>query len=122
MEAKIEEILRDGVTEDEVARAIIRLTDAAELAKDSFQGIARTLGAAVTIGRTAQDVEDWPDRIAAVTVDQVNDAMRAVLSDRGALVSRLLPALVRTPEAQKSEGQKSEAQKPKAQTPLKEKS
>jgi len=99
MEATIDEILRDGVTEDEVARAVIRLTDAAELAKDSFQGIARTLGAAVTIGRSAADVEAWPDRIAAVTVDQVNEALRFVLKDQGALVSKLLPADAPTQEA-----------------------
>lgn len=99
MEATIDEILRDGVTEDEVARAVIRLTDAAELAKDSFQGIARTLGAAVTIGRSAADVEAWPDRIAAVTVEQVNEALRFVLNDQGALVSKLLPADAPTQEA-----------------------
>ena len=100
MEAAVERVLRDGVTEDEVSRAIIRLTDAAELAKDSFQGIARTLGAAVTIGRTAADVEAWPDRIAAVTVDQVNEALRFVLSGKGALISKLLPADAPTLEAQ----------------------
>lgn len=100
MESTIADILRDGVTEDEVARAKIRLVDAAELAKDSFQGIARTLGAAVTIGRTAQDVEDWPDRIAAVTVEQVNAAMRSVLEGQGSLVSKLLPAETETQEAQ----------------------
>ncbi|WP_425403416.1 M16 family metallopeptidase [Hwanghaeella sp.] len=100
MEATVSDIIRDGVTEDEVQRAIIRLTDAAELAKDSFQGIARTLGAAVTIGRTAEDVEAWPERIAAVTVDQVNQAMRFVLQEKGALVSKLLPANAPTQEAQ----------------------
>lgn len=107
MEAKVAEILRDGVTEDEVTRAIVRLTDAAELAKDSFQGIARTLGAAVTIGRSAQDVEDWPDRIAAVTVDQVNEALRFVLAGNGALVSKLLPVEASSQEAQSAAGEKS---------------
>ncbi len=107
MEAKMADILRDGVTEDEVQRAIVRLTDAAELAKDSFQGIARTLGAAVTIGRSAQDVEAWPDRIAAVTVDQVNEAMRHVLTDQGALVSKLLPAAASTQEGETAGKEKS---------------
>lgn len=97
IEAKVDEILESGVSEEDVARAIVRLTDAAELAKDSFQGIARTLGAAVTIGRTVEDVEAWPDRIAAVTVEQVNDALRYVLTSRSAMVSKLLP--LETPES-----------------------
>lgn len=107
MQDSIAGILRDGVTEDEVARAIVRLTDAAELAKDSFQGIARTLGAAVTVGRSAQDVEDWPDRIAAVTTEQVNAALHHVLDGKGALVSKLLPLDADATEAKTSAEEKS---------------
>jgi len=93
METEIADLRENGVTQDEVDRAIVRLTDAAEIAKDSFQGIARTLGGAAVIGLTADDVEAWPARIAAVTRDQVNAALRHVVRDRGAMTTRLLPAV-----------------------------
>ena len=92
MEAEVEKLRRDGVTQDEVDRAIVRLTDAAEYAKDSFEGIARTLGSAAVIGRSPADVEAWPASIAAVTLEQVNAALEYVLAGRGALTTRLLPA------------------------------
>ncbi len=92
MEVEIANLRENGVTQDEVDRAIIRLTDAAEIAKDSFQGIARTLGGAAVIGLTAEDIEAWPERIAAVTRDRINAALRHVLTDRGAMTTRLLPA------------------------------
>ena len=99
MEAAISEIRENGVTQDEVDRAIIRLTDAAEFAKDSFEGVARTLGSAAVIGRTVDDVEAWPERIATVTKEQIDAALRHVLVDQGAMTTRLLPIEERhTPE------------------------
>ncbi|MDJ0685938.1 MAG: pitrilysin family protein [Alphaproteobacteria bacterium] len=91
MEAQIALLRDEGVTEDEVSRAIIRLQDSAELAKDSFRGIARLLGAAATIGRDLDEVEAWPERIGSVTAEDVNAAIQAVLVDAGSLSTRLLP-------------------------------
>ena len=50
-------------------------------------------GAALTSGRTVADVEAWPQRIAAVTVDQVNAAARAVLQPERSTTGLLLPAV-----------------------------
>ncbi len=91
MEAEIERLITEGVSEDDVARAIIRLQDSAEFAKDSFSGIARIFGSAITSGQTIDDIEQWPERIGAVTVDQVNEALRLVLDTDIAMVNRLLP-------------------------------
>ena len=49
------------------------------------------LGQALTNGRTAEDVEAWPERIAAVTVEQVNAAARAVFVLKRSVTGRLLP-------------------------------
>ena len=38
-------------------------------------------------------MESWPDRIAAVTAEQVNAAARAVLLENRSVTGRLLPEL-----------------------------
>lgn len=49
------------------------------------------LGAARAIGRTIEDVEAWPRRIEAVTLDQVIAAARAVIKIETSVTSILLP-------------------------------
>ncbi len=85
------EILEKGVTQEELDNAKRRLQDAAILGRDSFNGGARTLGAALAMGRTVDDVESWPDRIGAVTVEQVAAAARHVLVERQSVTGILLP-------------------------------
>ena len=59
-------------------------------ARDSAGRGARALGAALAAGQTVEDVESWPDRIGAVTVEQVTTALRAVLRGDNALTGVLL--------------------------------
>ena len=92
LDEKIATLLQDGVTEDEVERAKLRLIDGAVFARDSVSGPARIFGAALASGETAKDVEAWPDRIQAVTVEQVNAAARAVIDARRSTTGVLLPA------------------------------
>lgn len=90
--AEVDRALKEGISQQEVDQSIRRMQDSAILALDSLSRPARTLGAALAIGRTIEDVETWPDRIAEVTVDDVNKAARALLSDReSGLVTKLLP-------------------------------
>ncbi|MCG8542738.1 MAG: insulinase family protein [Alphaproteobacteria bacterium] len=88
---EIARLLKDGVTETEVAEAIQRLQDAAIFARDSIRKPARILGSALAIGMTIEDVEKWPERIGAVTAESVNAAARAILSQRGVVTAILLP-------------------------------
>ncbi|MBM3580549.1 MAG: insulinase family protein [Alphaproteobacteria bacterium] len=92
VEAEIAKILANGVDPDEVARAKTRMKAAALLARDSLDTGAQTLGAALALGLTVEDVESWPERIDAVTRDQVNAAARFVLAGSGHVTGRLLPA------------------------------
>lgn len=92
MEAEIARISKDGVSEDEVRRAKTRLKAEVVYARDSLHTAARVLGAALTTGQTVADVEDWPNRIAAITAEQVNAAARAVLNDDASVTGLLLPA------------------------------
>lgn len=91
IDSQIETLLADGVSEDELARAKRRLIDSAVFARDSVSGPARVFGAALASGQTVDDVEAWPARIEAVTVDQVNAAARAVFRPDASTTGILLP-------------------------------
>ncbi len=90
VEAEVAKIVTDGVTAEEVDRAKKRMQASAVYARDSAGRGARALGAALASGQTVEDVEAWPDRIGAVTADQVNAALRAVLKNDGALTATLV--------------------------------
>jgi zinc protease len=90
-EAEIARLLADGATADEVAMAKSMLQAGAAKARDSLSGPAHTIGTALTTGSTVADVEAWPERIGAVTVDAVNAAARAVLRPEGSVSGLLLP-------------------------------
>jgi zinc protease len=92
VEAEVRHVCEDGVTDDELARAKLRLQAATIYALDSLSTGARTIGTALSTGSTVEDVEAWPDRIGAVTTEQIRDAARAVLKDDTAVTSLLKPA------------------------------
>lgn len=91
VEAIIAELIREGVTDDEVARAKRRMQSRAIYARDSAVGGARTLGAALASGQAIADVESWPERIGAVTRKQIFAAARAIFQDKSSVTGMLLP-------------------------------
>lgn len=91
LDAEIETLLRDGVKQDELDRVKGRMVAEAIYARDSLSGAARAFGAALTTGLTIEDVESWPSRIAAVTVEEVMAAARLVIDDKRAVTGRLIP-------------------------------
>ena len=91
LDEAIARLLRDGVTVDEVADATKRLKASAVFARDDLETAAQVLGAALATGRSIDDVEQWPERIGAVTAEQVNIAARAVLKPEGSVTGILLP-------------------------------
>ena len=92
MDAEIAALLADGVSDEEVERVKMRLVREAVYARDSLSAAARIFGSALTSGLSVEDVEAWPDRIAAVTTEQVNAAARAVLVPETSVTGLLLPA------------------------------
>jgi len=89
VESLLEGLLRDGVTDAELERAKAGLTAGAVYARDSYTTAARSLGESLAIGQSIDDVEAWPDRIKAVTREQVDAAARAVFR-QPAVTSRLI--------------------------------
>ncbi|HRY23560.1 MAG: pitrilysin family protein [Geminicoccaceae bacterium] len=92
LDAEIERLVEDGVTEAEVERVKARLIAESVYARDSLTTAVRVFGSALTTGSTIEDVESWPASIAAVTRPAVEAAARE-LFDRGRSVTgRLTPA------------------------------
>lgn len=91
IDAEIQRLLTDGIRPEELEAAKNRVRNALIYQRDSQTSLARRYGVALTTGRTIEDVESWPDRIEAVTVEAVNAAARAVLTD-ASVTGYLLPA------------------------------
>jgi len=92
IQAVLDDIAKNGLTEAEIERAKTRMSIAAGYARDSLYGPARVFGTALAIGQTVEDVEAWPDRIRAVTPAAVKAAFDAVIAGRPSTVGVLLPA------------------------------
>ena len=91
LDAEIARLLEGGVTEEELARVKKRMLAEAVYARDSLSDAVRAFGSALTTGLTVSDVEAWPERIAAVTVEDVNRAARLVLVPGRSVTALLLP-------------------------------
>lgn len=91
VDAEIAKVVENGVTEEELARAKQKLLDSAVFARDSLSAAARTLGEALAVGLTVDQVESWPDRINAVTIEQVNAASKSVFDDKRSVTGWLQP-------------------------------
>ena len=83
--------IREGVERGELERAKTRLVADAVYARDSQSDLARWYGASLAIGQTIRDVEDWPERIDAVSGEAVIEAARRWLDRKPAVTGHLLP-------------------------------
>ncbi|MGH6933877.1 MAG: M16 family metallopeptidase [Dongiaceae bacterium] len=90
-DAETARLLKDGVTEEEVSRAKAMMRADTVMARDSLFGPARIVGQSLATGATIEDIESWPDRIDAVTVEQVNQAARALFDSNYSVTAILLP-------------------------------
>ncbi len=91
VDKELKAIAAKGIAAAEVERAKQRLEANVVYARDSLHTGAQTLGAALATGQQVADVEAWPQRIRAVTTDEVARAARLVLDARGSVTGLLLP-------------------------------
>ncbi len=87
---EIEKIFENGISQEELERAVRSMNASAIYARDSLTAGARVFGSALTSGQTIEDVESWPDRVALVTVDEVTEAAKAVFVLKNAVSAELL--------------------------------
>ena len=95
LEAAIDKVIADmvknGVTEEELDRAKRNLIASAVYAQDSAMGLGYVYGAALATGLTIDDVATYPDQVGKVTLDQVNAAARDLFHIEKSVTGVLLP-------------------------------
>ncbi len=89
---QMKRVLDGEVKAEEVERAQNQLLAAAIYSQDSLGSGPRRYGAALATGNSIADVEDWPQRIAAISAADVVAAAQHVWRDDGAVTSLLKPA------------------------------
>ena len=96
VDAEIERLRSQPISDQEAARATQRLVAEATYAQDSLSTAVRSFGVALATGRTVEDVEAWPERIGAVTAAEVNAAAAHVFRPEYSVTGRLVTAPDRT--------------------------
>lgn len=103
MVGEVEKLAQEPVGADELKDAIQRMQDKAVYARDSLTGPAMVIGYGLVTGQSLDDIENWPERIASVTAEQIQDVARRYLdpsSDKTRYVSGyLLPEEPKTEDA-----------------------
>ena len=90
VDAVIAEVVANGVADDELARAKTQLIANTVYAQDSQATLARIYGASLAAGLSIDHVTGWPDRVRAVTADQVRAVARSYLELRRAVTGYLI--------------------------------
>ena len=91
VDQELDKLITAGIPAEEVQRAKDRLVAGSAYGRDSLHTGARVLGEALATGQSVEDVESWPDRVAAVTPEQVAQAAKAVLNINASVTGLLLP-------------------------------
>jgi zinc protease len=90
IDAVIVEVAQNAVPAADLERVKTQLIAEAVYAQDSQATLARWYGAAITIGLNVDDIRSWPDRIRAVTAEQVRDAARKWLDKKRSVTGYLI--------------------------------
>ena len=96
VQAIMQDVIENGVTEKELNRAKRKLLADAIYARDSIRGAANIFGGALASGETIESIVNWPQHISEVTAKQVQDAAREVFDERQSVVGRLTPEDVKS--------------------------
>jgi len=95
VEKAIDEVLADiienGVTEAELARAKKAYLAEYVYESDNQATLARRYGWGLVVGRTVEDIEAWPERIAKVTLDDIKMVAHRYLDPRRSVTGTLIP-------------------------------
>ena len=91
IDAVLEDIIANGITEAELSRAkkVYLADDIYE--RDSQSTLARRYGYGLVTGQSIEDIESWPSRIEAVTLQQAHDAAKKHLNIKNSVTGSLLP-------------------------------
>jgi zinc protease len=91
IEVEIARIIAGGVTEAELDAAKDRFVRSMIFARDNQSSMANIYGQTLATGGTVEDVQEWPERIKAVTAEQVQAVAAKYLKPDVAVIGYLLP-------------------------------
>jgi len=86
----IAELAKNPVPAADLERVKTQMIAEAIYAQDSQTTLARWYGAAVTVGLSVDDIRSWPDRVRAVTAEQVRDAAQTWLEKKRSVTGYLI--------------------------------
>lgn len=92
VEAEVNRLLAEGVTARERDTAVRRLRRSVILESDTVSGSARIIGAALVTGRSLEAIRSWPERVAAVTVDDIRRVAASVFRLERSVTGELRPS------------------------------
>jgi zinc protease len=87
----LQEISKKGLDDTAIEDAKKRLQRSAIFAREGLMMPGYAFGMALTTGHNVKDVEEWPDRINAVTLAQVNAALHELATTPRQMMGTLLP-------------------------------
>jgi zinc protease len=86
----IADITQNGVRSEDLERVKTQLIAETIYAQDNQATLARWYGGAMTTGLSIEEIRSWPDRIRAVTADQVRDAAQKWLDKKRSVTGYLI--------------------------------
>ena len=91
VDAELTRLIADGVTVEELDSAKARYLRNLVFASDAQQNMAQMYGSELATGGSIENIAEWPDRIRAVTPEQVQAVAARYLDPSIAVTSYLLP-------------------------------
>src|SRR5207248_848963 len=90
VEAVIADLAQNPPRAEDLERVKTQLIAEAVYAQDNQATMARWYGGALTSGLSIEDIRRWPDRIRAVTAEQVRDAAQKWLDKKRSVTGYLI--------------------------------
>ena len=84
-------LLKNGVTGEELKRAKTLIEAGSVYARDDQKGLANAYGSALMVGVKPEIIHDWPSYVKQVTAGDVMEAARKVFDGTHYVTGELLP-------------------------------
>ena len=88
---EIEKIIQHGLNVSEVEKSKTRLLAHLDYTRDHVLSGSNEIGKALVVGETIEEFESWPDRIKAVTQEQVNATFKLIFDSKSNFTAILWP-------------------------------
>ncbi len=95
----LDDIIKNGVTQSELDRVRRTYIASYVYGSDSQTSLARRYGWGLVVGRTVKDINEWPERLKKVTVEDIQKVAKKYFNIKNSVTGILLPE-TKAPEKQ----------------------